>query len=79
MDLYAQPANGLRQLRIQNRSGQYSSLMSLADAKAAYERGAVGSTNTCMRRLIENNFDVEKTLEYYRALVVVKKTETSGE
>lgn len=64
MELYAKC--GHNQIRIQKRGPSFSSLMTLRDAREAYEKGRITKTNRLMQRLIDNDFDVKKTLEEVR-------------
>lgn len=65
MELNAKIAKGGKQISIHKRGTTFSQLVPLAVAKKAVADGKVHKTNKCMDRLIENDFDVDKTLQYY--------------
>jgi len=66
MEVYARVSKSLNQIQIQKRSGNFSTLMTVRDARIAHERGVITKMNKVMRRLVENDFDVTKTLAWYQ-------------
>ena len=57
------------QISIRKIGPSFANLMDLRDARLAHEQGRITKTNRVMQRLIENDFDVQKTLDHYRGRV----------
>ncbi len=64
MKVEARVSKNLRQIRIVKR-GTWDSLMTVKDAQKAYEAGKIDEHNKVFARLVENDFDIDKTLAYY--------------
>ena len=66
MYVIAKITNACTQVRIQNRTGRTTHLMTLSDAKRHWHEGHILKTNAVFERLIEHDFDVPATLNFYR-------------
>jgi len=66
MEVNARATKNLKQIRIMKQGTTFSSLMTIADAKKAWQDGKILTYNLTFRRLAANDFNVEKTLQYYR-------------
>lgn len=66
MELNARIAKGMNQVRIHKRGENWTSLMTVKDAKKAWEEGKVTKYNKAFARLVENDFDVTLTLAWYQ-------------
>lgn len=65
MEVNARIDKALRHLRIIKR-GSWDTAMTLTDAKAAWDAGKITKHNKVFARLVDNDFDVKKTLQWFR-------------
>ena len=66
MEVNARVAKGLNQIRIQKRGPHFTELMTITDARKAWEAGRITKCNKAFKRLVGNDFDVPKTLAWYQ-------------
>lgn len=68
MEVNAVIVKNLNQIRIKKKGVWADTLMSIADAKRAWERGLIKKHNNAFARLVDFDFDVKKTIEHYKAV-----------
>ena len=66
MEVNARVSKELNQVRIQKRGRNFTELMTIKDAKAAWEGGRITSCNLAFRRLANLDFDTKKLLAFYK-------------